>query len=252
MEQEIWKTIDRFPSYLFSSLWRIKSIKWFPHIMEWWYNHWYRTISISENWKVYSKSQHRLIAEAFLWPSSLQVNHIDGNKTNNKIDNLEYVTPSQNQRHSRDILGNKHHNIWNYNKWRIWKDSPRSIPVIQYDKDFNIIKEWESATVAWKELWINWLSINKVARWEMHFYKWFRWSYTKEHMDKHWYEMKTIKQTTAVWVGQYSLDGNLIAKYDSMRLAAYSVWWLNKISWICNVCSWKRKKAHWFIWKYII
>lgn len=48
---------------------------------------------------------HRLVARAFLGaPPSVhhdQVNHKDGNRENNHVDNLEYVTPAQNQIHWR-------------------------------------------------------------------------------------------------------------------------------------------------------
>jgi hypothetical protein len=51
---------------------------------------------------------HRIVAKYFMHDSSLEVNHKDGDKKNNNIKNLEYVTRSQNIRHSIDVIGNNH------------------------------------------------------------------------------------------------------------------------------------------------
>jgi hypothetical protein len=50
---------------------------------------------------------HRLVAAAFKGEpdARLQVNHLNGNKTDNRPANLEWVTPSANMRHAVRVLG---------------------------------------------------------------------------------------------------------------------------------------------------
>uniref|UniRef100_A0A7S0AIX2 HNH nuclease domain-containing protein n=1 Tax=Pyrodinium bahamense TaxID=73915 RepID=A0A7S0AIX2_9DINO len=56
-------------------------------------------------------SVHKLVARSFLGPVHSKeerfVNHKDGNKENNHVDNLEYVTASANSHHAYAVLGHK-------------------------------------------------------------------------------------------------------------------------------------------------
>lgn len=50
---------------------------------------------------------HTLVARAFLGPQpkGIHVNHKNGNRNDPRLENLEYVTPSENQLHSYRVLG---------------------------------------------------------------------------------------------------------------------------------------------------
>ena len=59
----------------------------------------YSRLSLSKNGIVKAHKIHRLVAEAFLLGSG-HINHIDGNKQNNRIENLEFCTIKQNNNHA--------------------------------------------------------------------------------------------------------------------------------------------------------
>lgn len=67
----------------------------------------YFIVSLRKNKTAKLKKVHRLVCEAFISnpENKPQVNHIDGNKQNNKLDNLEYCNASENQIHSIKFLG---------------------------------------------------------------------------------------------------------------------------------------------------
>lgn len=110
---EIWKPVVEFPTqYEVSNLGRVRSIatnskNWkatYHRIKSQHYTSTskYLYVMLSINNKAVSRSVHRLVAEAFI-PNPLNkttVNHIDGNKMNNNVSNLEWVTMSENHIHA--------------------------------------------------------------------------------------------------------------------------------------------------------
>lgn len=112
---EQWKVIKDFPDYAVSDRGRVKRITKnrihnMGKIMKQYKDKaGYMHISFSVNKKMTTFQIHRLVLIHFKsdCPKKHECNHKDGNKSNNNIENLEWVTRSKNQKHKYEIL--KHH-----------------------------------------------------------------------------------------------------------------------------------------------
>lgn len=131
MDNEIWIDIHQYEGiYQVSSLGRIRSVDrlvfngqkhYFKNgrILKVWTGKTsaYQQISLSHNGHIVNQLVHRIVAEHFLsdWDKSLEVNHIDGDKHNNSVANLEMCTRQENILHSikrglKQDYGEKSHN----------------------------------------------------------------------------------------------------------------------------------------------
>ena len=110
---EVWKSVNGYEGYYeISNLGRVASVNYAKmgirkvlspkHAAE------YDKVVLALNGKHRCKNVHRLVAENFIPnPNNLEdVNHIDGNKRNNQVSNLEWVSRSDNVLHSIYTLGN--------------------------------------------------------------------------------------------------------------------------------------------------
>ena len=133
IEDEIWQDIPNYENeYQISNYGRVRSLKnnkfhiKTPILGR---TQDYYSIGLTHNGIKKQYSIDRLVAETFIPnPNNYpEVNHKDENPKNNHIDNLEWVTHSQNVKHS---------------SYR------QSYPVAQYDENFNLIAEYPSLAEA--------------------------------------------------------------------------------------------------------
>lgn len=64
----------------------------------------YFSVTLFRDGKRRTTMVHKMVVEAFIRPvpKGMHVNHIDGNKSNNVLSNLEIVTPKQNMKHAAE------------------------------------------------------------------------------------------------------------------------------------------------------
>lgn len=112
----------------------------------------YCQLSLYKNGKSKNKQVHRLVAEAFIENpfNKPTVNHINGNKLDNRVDNLEWCTNSEN------IIHAYYNNLIDITK--------KYKKINQYDLKGNFIKQWNSMKEAGEKLNICSQNISKCCR----------------------------------------------------------------------------------------
>lgn len=165
---EIWKDIKEYEGlYQVSNLGNVRSLgryvknknnklQYFPEkILKTGNVQEYLKVTLSNNNKQRYYRVHRLVAEAFISnpENKPEVNHIDGDKKNNCVDNLEWCNRSENEKHAyKNGLAKPSQK--QKNAVAKYARENYSKKVIQYDLNGKFIKEWNSMSDVWRELGI--------------------------------------------------------------------------------------------------
>ena len=134
--EEVWKDIKNYEGlYQVSNLGRIRNSNHI--ILKQYKNHkGYLITQLSKKGKHCTIIVHRIVAKAFIpnLDNKPQINHINCNKVDNRVENLEWVTNDENKLHA------KQHNLCKSLKGG---ENPRAKKVNQYDLNGNLIKQWD-------------------------------------------------------------------------------------------------------------
>lgn len=185
--EEIFKDIPGYEwLYQASNLGSIKSLKWWRRntwkekiLNKYKDTKWYLFVILFNNWNKKHRLIHRLICITFLGNNEdKEVNHKNWIKDDNNLNNLEWMTRSENQKHSHRFIWNKtHFQTNNPSKWKFWILNPKSKKVNQYDRQWNFIKTWDCIKDVKRKLWISSASIYRCNKWIDKTAWWFIWKY---------------------------------------------------------------------------
>lgn len=188
---EIWKDIEGFEGYYqISNKGNVRSVNRFDGV------HDRQGLPIKQNLKQNGYLQvglrkhgkrkwfgvHRLVAIHFIEnpDNKPQVNHIDGNKLNNTVENLEWVTGGENQTHAVKMglrimpRGEKNSSYGKYGA-----DSKSAKPVIRRDPKTGETKLYKAKILA-KEEGFDVTSISKCCHGKLKHHKGFEWYFAKD------------------------------------------------------------------------
>lgn len=125
----------------------------------------YMTVLFSRKGRYFHKKIHRLVAEAFI-PNSCghrYVNHIDENKSNNKVNNLEWCTASHNVNH-----GTRNRRV----------AQKLAKPVVQFDGKIFVV--WDSIIEASRKTGVNNSHISSCCKGERKTAGGYKWRYFRD------------------------------------------------------------------------
>lgn len=173
---EIWKDIEGYEGYYkVSNLARVMSHK--NGILNPSLNRGYLRCSLSVKGKVKNKLVHNLVARAFISnpENKNEVNHINGIKTDNRLENLEWNTTAENQRHSWRFLGRKAPQQLHLKG----ANNPNSKKVKQISLADELLKIWPCLKEASRKTGVDKAGIVRVCKGERHKAGGFKWAFAE-------------------------------------------------------------------------
>jgi hypothetical protein len=246
--EEIWKDIKGYEGlYQVSNFGNIRNKRTNKIKIPYKCKNGYMYVSLYKNNKSKNKLIHRLVAETFFKNKNnyTDVNHIDGNKLNNKIENLEFCTRSYNLKEAYRLKLREPVYLMLNKKDEL---CPNSKKINQYDLNGKFIKTWGSQLEIERQLGICHTNIsNCCLKKENKSIKGFQWRFFNNDFD---IDINPLKiKTTAKKIVQYDLQMNFIKEWNSITEASKEL----------NICHTtisknalgKYSHAGGYIWKYL-
>ena len=197
----------------------------------------YKHVTLSIDGKQKRMRVHRLVAEVFLDnpQNKPYVNHKDGNRGNNSVENLEWATPAENTQHA--VLTGLF-------------VSGVAKPVNQYSLDGQLMMTFPSATEASRQTGTAQEKITMCCKRQRETANDYQWRYVNDLQDVGKVQKKFI---TGKKVAQCDDEGNILNIYESFREAARAVHGTSSaISRICSGLNVHHKGYRWKIVEEIV
>ena len=193
----------------------------------------YKFVGLIINGKQKRMRVHRMVALTFIDnpDNKPYVNHINGNRSDNNVENLEWVTPSENTQHAVNT--------------GLFK-SGRARAVVQYNLNGEQMATFESASEAARQTGGSQSKITMCCRRQRDSANDYQWRYYDDIQDVQKIEKNFI---TGKKVAQCDEEGNILKIYPSFKEAARAV--NGTSSAISRVCSGTNIRHKGYKWKLV-